>query len=108
LVSGDERIFSLRQFPFDDVEICPADAAGANPKQKLAGCELRFGSLFNLKRLLRGSENGSFQGLGSEAVGPAFDGVYSLQDTAPPGSGSKTGVRSCSEARAHASVQIHV
>jgi len=81
-VAGNERLFSLRQFSFDDVEIRPADATGANSKEKLAGCELRPGSLFDLKRLLRGSEYSGFQGLWFRGYETAFDCDYASQDTA--------------------------
>ncbi len=82
-MAGNERIFSLRQFSFDDVEVRPADATRANSKQKLAGCELRLGSLFDLKRLLRGSEYGCFQGLWFRGCETALDCDYASQDTPP-------------------------
>ena|ERR1700693_1606708 len=35
LVAGDQRLFAWRQFAFQDVQICTADAAGAHPEQDL-------------------------------------------------------------------------
>jgi hypothetical protein len=61
LVTRDKRLFSLRQFPVHDVEISTANAAGANPKEELTSGWLRFGNLFNLKWVFRGSEDGGFQ-----------------------------------------------
>ena len=55
LVPGYKRLFSRRQLAFYDVEIGTADSAGANPKKDLPRCGLRRASLFNVKRLFRGS-----------------------------------------------------
>lgn len=63
LVPGNERFLSRGQLALHDVEIGTADSAGANPKKDLTGCGLRRGSLFNVKRLFRGSEDSGFQRL---------------------------------------------
>jgi hypothetical protein len=71
LVAGDERLFSRRQVPLDNVKIRAADAAGSNPKQDLTGGKLRLGSLFDMKRLRGisvGFECGSFQFENAEAI----------------------------------------
>jgi hypothetical protein len=60
-MSRDEWSLSLRQFPFDEVQIGAAHAAGSDPKKHLACRQLRLGSLFDLKRLFNGLEGGDFQ-----------------------------------------------
>ena len=64
LVAGDKWLLSWRQFSLCDVEIGAADPAGSNPKQNLTGCGLRLGSLFDIKRLFCGFEDGSFHEVG--------------------------------------------
>src|ERR1019366_3674045 len=63
LMAGDESILARRQFALNDVQIRAAHAARPNSKQHLTRCRLRLGSVFDLKRLFRGFENGGFHRL---------------------------------------------
>lgn len=61
LVAWDEWTLSLWQLPFDNMQIGAAHPARANSKKYLICCKLWPGSLFDLKRLFDGLEDGGFQ-----------------------------------------------
>ena len=50
-MAGDHRPLGGRQIAFDDMKVCPADAADLDPQPNLTGPRLRSGKLYPGQRL---------------------------------------------------------
>ena len=56
-VAGDHGVFDVRQFAIDDVQVGPANAAGAHTHADLSVIRKRIGALLRLQRRTRRRQN---------------------------------------------------